>query len=180
MDRRSAFLQENTLVQRAARTIFLNHTCYNGLYRVNSSGWFNVPYNRPTRPPHVFREDNLWACHCALQGADLMEGSFDACLTAARSGDFIYLDPPYDPPSPTSSFTTYNGGGFHENDQRHLADVFRKLDKVGCLLMLSNSATAFIEMLYKGFRKERIAVFRAIGSRAHTRRTVEELVVMNY
>jgi len=167
-------------IERAARTIFLNHTCYNGLYRLNSKGQFNVPYGKWTRPPRIFDEDNLWACHRALKGAELGEESFEACLERARKGDFVYLDPPYHPLSPTSSFTTYTGSEFRERDQRRLAEAFRALDERGCLVMLSNSAAPLIRRLYRGFRFETVQAARAISCKGKGRGRIDELVVLNY
>jgi len=166
--------------ERAARTIFLNHTCYNGLYRLNRKGQFNVPYGRWRRPPRIFDEANLRACHCALQGVELREEDFAACLDWAQAGDFVYLDPPYYPLSPTSSFTTYTGTPFTEADQRRLAEVFRELDRRGCLVMLTNSATPLVERLFAGFRRSEIAARRAINSRASGRGAIPELAITNY
>jgi len=167
-------------VERAARTIFLNHTCYNGLYRLNSRGQFNVPYGKWSRPPRVFAEANLWACHRALQGVELRCEGFEACIEQARAGDFVYLDPPYDPLSATSSFTTYTGVEFRERDQERLAEAFRELDARGCLVLLSNSATPLIRRLYRGFRVDTLLAARAISSKADGRGKVEELAVRNY
>ncbi|MBM4033235.1 MAG: DNA adenine methylase [Planctomycetes bacterium] len=180
LDRSPDFMAKHTKVQRAARTIFLNRTCYNGLYRINGKGWFNVPYAQCSRARRLFRQDNLWACHRALQGVELTEGSFEKCLCRARPADFVYLDPPYDPPSNTSFFTSYNGSKFGEDDHKRLSDDFRALHRAGCLLMLSNSATPFVRSLYQGFRIQQVLAFRAIGSRADSRKLVEEVVVMNY
>ncbi len=167
-------------VERAARTVFLNHTCYNGLYRLNKSGQFNVPYGKWRRPPSLFDEGNLWACHRALEGVELREESFEACLARARRGDFVYLDPPYHPLSRTASFTTYTGTEFREEHQRRLAELFGELDRRGCRLLLSNSATALIRRLYGGYRSETLLAARAINSKAAGRGKIKELLVMNY
>ena len=170
----------HTLIERAARTIFLNHTCYNGLYRLNKSGQFNVPYGRWGSPPRVFDKANLRACHAALQGVEIGESDFAACLDDARAGDFVYLDPPHHPVSPTSSFTTYTGTEFREAQQRRLADLFRALDARGCRLMLSNSATPHIRRLYRGFLQKNILARRAINRNAAGRGEIKELLVLNY
>jgi len=179
-DREPAFRQQRTVTERAARTVFLNHTCYNGLYRLNKNGQFNVPYGKWAQPPRVFDEAKLRAGHAALQGVEIAEGDFAACLDDARAGDFAYLDPPYHPLSPTSSFTTYTGTEFREAQQRRLADLFRTLDARGCRLMLSNSATPLIRRLYDGFRQERVLARRAINRNASGRGEIEELLVRNY
>ena len=179
-DREAGFATKRGAVERAARTIYLNHTCYNGLYRLNKSGQFNVPYGKWARPPRVFDEANLWACHRALEGVELREAGFEACLEWARKGDFVYLDPPYHPLSATSSFTTYTGSEFRERHQRRLAEVFGELDARGCLLMQSNSATPLIRRLYKGYRIETVLAARAISCKGGGRGKVEEVVVVNY
>jgi len=166
--------------ERAARTIFLNKTCYNGLYRQNSKAQFNVPYGKWSRPPRVLNEANLHACDRALQAAELHNEGFEACLDWARPGDFVYLDPPYDPLSPTASFTTYTGATFGRRDQERVASVFRDLDGRGCRLLLSNSDTPLIRRLYQGFRSETILARRAINSNASRRGPIPELAVMNY
>jgi DNA adenine methylase len=179
-DREADFLERRSPVERAARTLFLNHTCYNGLYRLNRKGQFNVPYGKWARPPGLFDEGNLWACHRALQDVELRQESFEHCLDWATRGDFVYLDPPYHPVSRTASFTTYTGFEFRERDQRRLAEVFGQLDARGCLVMLSNSATPLIRRLYRGYRTETVLAGRSISCRGKGRGKIEELVVMNY
>ncbi len=178
-DREPGF-RERSPVERAARTIFLNHACYNGLYRLNRSGQFNVPYGKWRRPPRVFDEDNLWACHRALQGVTLVAEDFEACLGRARAGDLVYLDPPYHPRSATSSFTTYTGDEFREQHQRRLAALYGELDARGCLLVLTNSATPLVRRLYGAYRIETVLATRAINCKRARRGKIEELVVLNY
>jgi len=179
-DREPGFTERHGPVERAARTIFLNHACYNGLYRLNSKGHFNVPYGKWARPPSVFDEANLWACHHALQGVELRAQGFEAILDWAETGDFIYLDPPYDPLGPTAAFTTYTGTQFREADQRRLAEVFRTLDARGCRLLLTNSPTPLIRQLYRGYRAETLLAARAISSKPDRRGRIPELAVLNY
>lgn len=167
-------------VERAARTIFLNHACYNGLYRLNRKGQFNVPYGKWRRPPRVFDERNVRACHRALQEVELREEDFAECLSWARQGDFVYLDPPYDPLSPTSSFTAYTGERFTERDQARLAQVSRELDHRGCLVMMTNSATRLVKRLFAGYRHHKIAARRAINSVVSRRGSIPELAITNY
>ena len=179
-DRDPRFKKRRTPVQRAARTIFLNHACYNGLYRVNRKGQFNVPYGRWARRPAVYDEANLWACHRALQHAELHAAGFESTVAWARAGDFVYFDPPYHPLSPTSSFTTYTGSEFGEEHQRRLAAVFEALDKRGCLLMQSNSSAPFIQELYRGFSLDTVLATRAINCKAAMRGKIKEVVIRNY
>lgn len=179
-DRSSGFLRRHGPVVRAARTIFLNHACYNGLYRLNSSGQFNVPFGKWIRPPSLFDEENLWACHTALRDAELYERGFDSCLEWARPGDFVYFDPPYHPLSSTSSFTTYTGAEFREDHQRRLAGIYRTLDERGCFVMLSNSDTPLIHGLYADFRVTTVMAARAVSCKANGRGKITELVVTNY
>ena len=175
-DRRNANL---SAVERAARTIYLNRTCYNGLYRVNSQGQFNVPMGR-YKNPRIAREATLRAASTALQGVYVEMRGFDTVVELARSGDFFYFDPPYDPVSRTADFTGYTAGSFREEDQRRLAAVFAELSRRGCLCMLSNSCTAFILELYREFRLEIVQASRPINSNAGGRGAIKEVVVLNY
>jgi DNA adenine methylase len=164
---------------RAARLIYLNKTCFNGLYRVNSRGEFNVPMGRYSDPP-ILDARNLRAVSAALRGVDLRVAHFSEVLEFARAGDFIYFDPPYHPLSATSYFTAYTKGSFGEADQRELARVYRELDRRGCLVMLSNSAAPLIEKLYKGFDVRKVYARRSINSNATRRGQIQEVVVLNY
>lgn len=166
-------------VERAARTIYLNRTCYNGLYRVNSLGQFNAPLGSYENPGIVY-EDALRAASAALKNVGLAVGGFERSLDLAEKGDFVYLDPPYDPISRTASFTAYTANSFRDEDQRRLAGVFSRLSERGCLCMLSNSYTPFIMELYGGFRVEVVRASRAINSDANGRGSVKEVVVLNY
>jgi DNA adenine methylase len=162
----------------AARLIYLNKTCFNGLYRVNSKGVFNVPYGRyPT--PYILNGHGLRAASAALAGAQIEQEDFKMLLVEARKGDFIYFDPPYHPRSATSSFTSYTRDAFSEKDQRALAKVYRELDARGCLLMLSNSDTPLIRELYRGFDIRELSARRYINSKGDGRGAICELVVLN-
>ncbi|MFW6108516.1 MAG: DNA adenine methylase, partial [bacterium] len=178
-DREPGFA-ELSEVERAARTLFLNHACYNGLYRLNRRGQFNVPYGKWRRPPRVFDEATLWACHHALQDTTLLEEDFAHCLARAGAGDFVYLDPPYHPRSRTASFTCYTGSTFRERHQRRLAELYRELDARGCQVLLTNSATPLIRGLYADWRIETTRAARAINCKARRRGKIDELVVLNY
>ena len=168
-----------TPVERASRLIYLNRTCYNGLYRVNSAGKFNVPFGRYANP-RICDEEGLRAASLALQGARLFVADFEDALADARSGDFVYFDPPYYPLSKTSSFTSYTRDRFDEKEQRRLASVYRDLDRRGCYLMLSNSSAPLIYDLYKGFRVVKVEASRAISCKGDGRGPVTELLILNY
>ncbi len=165
--------------ERAAMFVYLNKTCFNGLHRVNRRGEFNVPAGRYDNP-RILDEGLLRAAQRMLQGAELRCGSFEQVLTAAKPGDFVYFDPPYEPVSATASFTAYSQGGFGRADQERLRDVYAELDRRRCKLMLSNSDVPFIRELYAKFRIDVIAAPRAINCDAKKRGLVSEVVVRNY
>jgi DNA adenine methylase len=165
--------------ERAARTIYLNKTCFNGLYRVNSKGKFNVPFGG-YKNPLICNSRNLIAVSSALQNVEILCNDFDKCLKLAKKEDFIYFDPPYQPLNKTSSFTSYTKEPFDEKEQVKLSKVFRVLDKIGCRIMLSNSDTSFIRKLYKNFRIEVVFAKRAINCKRSGRGEIKELVVLNY
>ncbi len=168
-----------TDVERAARLIYLNKTCFNGLYRVNRSGQFNVPFGS-YKNPRTCDEDNLRATSKALGKTRIVHRHFAEALKTARKGDFVYLDPPYQPLSATSSFTSYTSKCFGEDDQKQLASIFAELDRRGCLVMLSNSDNEFVRELYGEFRQEVVYATRAINCRADRRGRISELLVLNY
>jgi len=162
---------------RAARVIYLNRCGYNGLYRVNSDGEFNVPFGRYARP-RICDPDRLRAAARALQAVDLVQGDFGAVLGRRRLGyaDFAYLDPPYVPISRTASFTAY-AGGFTMTDQQRLADLLRRLSDRGVPAVLSNSDCAETRQLYLGLPAQSLPARRAINSVASRRGPVAELLV---
>lgn len=164
---------------RAARLIYLNKTCYNGLYRVNAAGQFNVPFGR-YKNPLICDAPTLRACSEALQHATIRREPFEAVLGRARRGDFVYLDPPYVPVSKTSSFASYAKDGFRAEDHERLRDVFAALDKKGCFVLLSNSHTPFTRDLYKGWNPETVNANRAVNSKGSGRGAVKEILVRNY
>lgn len=165
--------------ERAATFIYLNKTCFNGLHRVNRRGEFNVPIGRYTKPC-ILDSAGLAAASEQLRRADLRCGGFELLLSAAKPGDFIYFDPPYEPVSGTANFTAYAQEGFGREDQLRLRDVFRVLDRRGCKLMLSNSDVAFVRELYQGYRVDSVSAPRAINSDPAKRGPVSEVVVRNY
>jgi DNA adenine methylase len=168
-----------TLPERAARTIFLNRTGFNGLYRVNSRGQFNVPFGRYANPT-ICDERNLRACSLALKGARLTVEDFEQAVCAADHGDFVYFDPPYVPVSDTSYFTSYTPGGFGWNEQQRLASVFAKLAERGIRVMLSNSDVPALRELYAGFRIDRVEATRSINCDSRRRGKIGEVVVRSY
>jgi DNA adenine methylase len=173
---REANLGKMTSPQRAARTIYLNRTGYNGLYRVNRAGKFNVPMGRHTNPT-LCDGENLRACARALQGVDLRVQDFEAAAGGARAGDLVYFDPPYVPVSDTADFTSYVPGGFGADEQRRLADLFARLAGRGVHVVLSNSDTPTVRKLYAGFRIQKVMAARFINSRGSRRGKVGEVVV---
>jgi DNA adenine methylase len=162
----------------AARLIYLNKTCFNGLYRVNSRGVFNVPFGRYPKPS-ILNADALRRASEALAGVRVEQEDFKMLLVEAQKDDFIYFDPPYHPRSATAYFTSYTKDAFGEKDQRTLAQVYRELDRKGCLLMLSNSDTPLVHELYRGFDIRKVSARRQINSRADRRGAICELVVLN-
>ncbi|MBP8972910.1 MAG: DNA adenine methylase [Anaerolineae bacterium] len=167
------------LVRRAARLIYLNKTCYNGLWRVNRQGHFNVPMGR-YKNPEIVNEARLRAASRALQGVHLAVEDFEQVIRRAGRGDFVYLDPPYIPLSETANFTSYTHEEFGEYEQRKLALVFAELDRKGCRVMLSNSDTPLTRELYRAFRIETVSARRAINSASARRGAISEVVVLNY
>jgi DNA adenine methylase len=176
LDRQDVELSD---VERAARTIYLNKTCYNGLYRVNSKGQFNVPIGS-YKNPKIRDEDTLKAASAALQGVCIEVRDFRTIVDLAQARDFFYFDPPYHPLSKTASFTSYTAGSFRDEDQRDLSKVFTRLSEKGCYCMLSNSYTPFILELYEEFTIKTVQANRAISSDPNGRGGIREIVVLNY
>ncbi len=166
-------------IKRAARFIYLNRTCYNGLYRVNAAGKFNVPFGR-YRNPKILDVDNLRAASQALKKAKLLASDFEDAVRSAKAGDFVYFDPPYDPVSDTAVFTSYTERGFGAEEQERLARVFRELDGRGCFVLESNSSTKLIKDLYSGYHIVQVFARRPISSDASTRGPIQELLIRNY
>ena len=168
-------------VSRAARMIYLNKTCFNGLYRVNSKGQFNVPYGDYNNPS-IFDRNTLIQASQMLQDVDLRVMTFDKVLDFAGKDDFVYFDPPYIPLSKTSSFTRYSKSEFSIKEQNQLSEVFRALDSRGCFVMLSNSDHSLTRELYRGYDKNIVIVRakRKINSVGSKRGQINEIVVTNY
>ena len=176
---RSLQARDLSPARRAARFIYLNRTCFNGLYRVNRLGGFNVPMGSYRNPP-ILDAENLRNVARSLAGVELKVAPFHETLDYARAGDFIYFDPPYHPVSETSRFTSYTRDSFGASDQEELAKVFAALGRRGCLVMLSNSDCAFIRGLYRDFAIHAVPARRSINSRGDRRGPVSEVVVLNY
>jgi DNA adenine methylase len=177
---RAAFNEQRDAprVERAAWLVYLNKTCFNGLFRTNQSGAFNVPVGRFTKP-RIVDPPALRLAAAALARAELTQAHFERVLAEAEPGDVIYFDPPYVPLSKTSSFSGYADGIFSLDDQTRLAGIFRELDARGCLLALSNSDTPEVRELYAGFDVSQIFAPRAISAKVSTRGEVTELLVRN-
>lgn len=165
-----------TAVKDAAKTIYLNRTCYNGVYRVNKAGGFNVPIGRYTNPT-ICDEPNLRACAETLRNAELVAGDFATVLAYAREGDFCYLDPPYVPVSGTSDFTSFTAARFTMADQERLAACARRLKESGVHVLLSNADLPVVRELYAGFGLRRVEAKRAINSKGGKRGAVGELLI---
>jgi DNA adenine methylase len=165
--------------ERAAQFIYLNKTCFNGLFRVNRKGEFNVPMGRYAKP-NIADTEVLLAASERLKHVELRCASFECLLSEARPGDFVYMDPPYEPLSRTANFTSYAQDGFSQEDQARLRDVFRELDRRGAKLMLSNSDVPLIRDLYRGYNVEVVLAPRAVNCDAKNRGPVSEVVIRNY
>ena len=178
-------LSKTQKAKRTAQMLFLNKTCFNGLFRVNRKGEFNVPiggYVNPSFP----RTEDLLEVQSALQGVTIHEAPFEECEKWVNDRAFVYFDPPYRPLSDTSSFVSYSKGDFNDQDQKRLAKLFRTLDGMGAKLLLSNSDPKntipdddFFDDLYTGFKIERVSANRAINSNPDRRGPITELLISN-
>lgn len=162
--------------ERAAAFIYLNKTCFNGLWRVNRSGDFNVPMGRYVDPP-ICVPEALRAAQAVLARATLRCGDYRDAVADAERGDFLYFDPPYVPLTPTANFTSYTEDGFGRAQQVELADTARALWARGCHVMLSNSDTPLVRELYAGFKIDQVKCGRAINANASKRGQVDELII---
>jgi len=179
---RSQNVQELSDLEIASRFIYLNKTCFNGLYRVNRKGEFNVPF-AGNKNPLICDEINLKRVSLSLQNIEIKYQDYTKILNKAKKGDFIYFDPPYYPLNKTSSFTSYTSDSFLEKEQIELRDVFVELSKRGCFVMLSNSDTPFINKLYskiKGVCINKIYANRFVNADAKGRGKIKEVLITNY
>jgi DNA adenine methylase len=172
-------LTNGTAIERAARFLYINKTAFNGIYRVNRKGKFNVPYGPSQSGPALPSEEVLMNASKALCNSEFAFGDFEATCSLAKPRDFVYLDPPYPPTSKSANFTHYTADRFGWKDQERVASVFTSLHKMGCLVMLSNSDVRPIRQLYIGFHHHRLQVTRWLGSNGD-RFKVHELVITNY
>lgn len=181
LDRNKEYYNHLTPLQRASRLIYLNKTCYNGLFRVNKAGQFNTPFGN-YKNPNIVNEYTLKAVSSYFNKAQITFTckDFNEALKGARKGAFVYLDPPYDPVSDSASFTGYDKGGFDQSEQIRLKNACDKLNEKGIKFLLSNSATDFIKDLYKDYKIEIIQAKRVINSKADKRGEIDEVLVMNF
>lgn len=181
LDRDKDVFENMTNVERAARIIYLNKTCYNGLFRVNSLGEFNSPWGR-YRNPNITNETTINALHTYFNKANITIkcGDYKEALKGIRKGAFVYFDPPYMPISSSASFTGYTAGGFGEQEQIALKEQCDALNAKGIKFLLSNSSCPFIEDLYKDYIVEYVNAKRAINANPEKRGEIKEVLVRNY
>lgn len=173
-------------IDRTVQLIFLNRTCFNGLFRVNSRGEFNVPAGR-YKNPRICHADNLRRVSDILQRTTIHQGDFQTCADWVGDRSFVYFDPPYKPLSKTANFIEYASGKFDDGEQLRLRDFYRQLDRRGAKLMLSNSdptnadaGDRFFDLAYADYRIERVRAARNINSNAAKRGDVREVLILNY
>lgn len=181
LDREPQKYNQLTGIERAARILYLNKTCYNGLYRVNSMGEFNSPFGS-YKNPNVVNEITLRAVSKYFNNSNIkfLNGDFEKSLKTAKKGDFVYFDPPYAAISKTSNFTGYNENGFGESEQIRLKELCDTLNKKEIKFLLSNSDCEFIRDLYKDYNIITIQAKRAINSNGNNRGLVSEVLIRNY
>lgn len=181
LDRNAKKYSKLSDVDKASRIVYLNKTCYNGLYRVNSKGEYNAPFGK-YKNPLICDETNIMELSKYFNDANIQITNFDfeEVCKDAKAGDFVYLDPPYDPVTTTASFTSYNSNGFNRDEQIRLKKVCDELTERGVKWMLSNSATPFIIELYKDYNIDIVHAKRYINSKGSGRGNVEEVLVRNY
>ena len=176
----------NEWIQRAVYLIYMNKTCFNGLFRLNSKGEFNVPFGK-YKNPKICDKENVLQVHQALQEVTILCGDFSLARNYIQKDSFVYFDPPYRPLSSTANFTDYSKDGFSDDEQKRLADFFKDMDKQGAHLMLSNSDPKnenpednFFDDLYKNFKIERVKAKRAISCKGSGRGEITELLITNF
>ena len=179
IDRNKRKFSRMNVCKKAARTIYLNKACFNGLYRVNSKGEFNVPFGKKLKV-NTYDGENLLNVHTylTLNNVSILCTDFESAVCTAKKGDFIYFDPPYD--SDTNTFNSYTETGFNKDEQRRLARIFKELSDKGCFVMLSNHNTILIQELYKDYNIHIIEAKRSINSNGKKRGNVEEVIITNY
>ena len=180
LDRNKNRFSRMPVYLKAARFLYLNKSCFNGLYRLNSKGEFNVPFNGKTKI-NCFEEDNIQSLHKYFNKRKpvILCKDFEESLKTANTGDFVYCDPPYDTLK-DDSFTSYSADGFGKKEQERLRDVIRSLTEKGVYVMASNANTPYIRELYKDFNIHIIEARRNINSKGDGRGKVEEVIITNY
>lgn len=168
-------------IQKASRLLYLNKTCFNGLFRVNRAGEFNSPFGG-YKNPNIVNETTLRAVSYYFNNANIIFkcGDFEESLQGIKKNSFVYFDPPYDPISTSSNFTGYTNGGFDRTEQERLKLLCDKLNQKGIKFLLSNSATDFIINLYKDYKIELVKAKRSINSNASLRGEINEVLIRNY
>ncbi len=181
LDRLDAYTNIST-VEKAARMIYLNKAGFNGMYRVNNKGYFNVPIGNKKDKIRIYNLDDIYDVHNYLveNQVKITKLDFEDAVKDAKKGDFVYFDPPYDPYEGQTNFTSYSKTGFNKFEQERLYKTFKVLSDKGVYVMLSNHNTPFIQSLYKGFNIYIVPAKRMINSKAHLRGPVEEVIVTNY
>ncbi|MDM8313094.1 DNA adenine methylase [Clostridium cadaveris] len=181
LDRNKEVYEGLSSVEKASRIVYLNKTCFNGLFRVNKAGEFNTPFGK-YKNPNIVDEVTLRAVNKYFNRAKIKitNNDFEECLKGIRKGSFVYLDPPYDPVSNSANFTGYDKGGFNRDEQVRLKKICDKLNKRGVKFLLSNSSTDFIKELYKEYDIKIVKAKRAINSNGDSRGDVDEVLIRNY
>lgn len=178
-DTREKYNKENINdITTAGYLIFLNKTCFNGMYRENSKGEYNIPFG-DQKNPTICDEKNILAVSKCLKKTKITNLPFENAIKDCKRGDFVYFDPPYHPINTTSNFTSYHKNTFGPDEQKKLRDVFVSLTKKGCFVILSNSNTEFIKILYKDFNINYLSAARSINSKSNGRGKIKEIVVTN-
>ena len=180
LDRKKTAYSKMTMAEKAARCIYLNKACFNGLYRVSSKGYFNVPSAKREKVK-CFDDNNMLALHkyFSKRKPVILCKDFSAAVKTATAGDFVYFDPPYDVVG-KQSFTSYTAGGFGRDEQTKLRDLIKELTEKGVYVMASNANTELIQELYKDFNVHVVNAKRMINSKGDGRGAVEEVIVTNY
>ena len=180
LDRKKSVYNKMTMAEKAARCVYLNKACFNGLYRVSNKGYFNVPSGKK-ETVKCFDEKNIEALHKYFHKRKpvILCKDFEAALKTAKARDFVYIDPPYDLVG-EQSFTSYTVGGFGKKEQERLRDVIKKLTERGVFVMASNANTEYVRELYKDFNIHVIHARRSVNSKGDGRGAVEEVIITNY
>lgn len=179
LDRNPDIFSKLTSVQRAARFIYLNKTCFSGLYRVNSKGQFNVPFGY-YESPKILDIENLLDCSAALQNTTISCESFNCVLEYANQGDFVYFDPPYIPDQINSTFTLYTKDGFDMHHHLELLELCNKLHSKGVFWMQSNSPAPVVYKMYEQYNIHTVSLNRTISKQEFARKRVSEVIITNY